>query len=294
MSLPFPLPAPPGCQDTPVWTGRAFGLGNTTARILSYELGSSGWTDELTELHEGAGDDEHYINVASHEHAVSCMERWVAASTPAIIDIGCSSGYTVKLVRTRMPHAAIVGADFVRGPLEKLGRAVPDIPLLHFDLVKCPLPDNCFDGLILLNVLEHIRDDIAAIRQVTRILKPGGIAAIEVPAGPGLYGIYDKQLMHFRRYRMTDLVQKILTNGLAILERSHLGCFLYPGFWITKKWDQRYMNSSPEVQQRIVAQNMQLTRHSPLMHSLMKAEARLRRYIYLPFGIRCLVTCRKP
>ncbi len=294
MSLPLSIPVPPGHQDAPVWTGRAFGVGNTTARILSYDLGSSGWTDELTELHESAGDEQHYINLASHEHAVSRMERWMTAATPVIIDIGCSSGYTVRLLRARMPHATIIGADFCWAPLEKLGRAIPDLPLLHFDLVNCPLPDNSLDGVVLLNVLEHIMDDSAAIGHVTRILKPGGIAAIEVPAGPGLYGIYDKQLMHFRRYRMTDLVKKVLASGLDILERSHLGFFFYPAFWITKKWDKCYLGSSPETQKRIVAKNMHLAQHSPLMHSLMKLEARLRPRIYLPCGIRCLVTCRKP
>ena len=50
-------------------------------------------------------------------------------------------------------------------------------------------------------MLEHVEDDQAAIRQVYRILQPGGVAVIEVPAGPDLYDIYDRQLMHHRRYR---------------------------------------------------------------------------------------------
>lgn len=247
----------------------------------------------MTELHEHADDENHYINVASREHAVSCMQRWTTAAAPVLIDIGCSSGYTVRLLRTRMPTATIIGADFVRGPLEKLGKAIPDLPLLHFDLLKCPLPDNSFDGIILLNVLEHIANDSAAIQQVARILKPGGVAAIEVPAGPGLYDVYDKQLMHVRRYRMTDLVTKLRANGLEVLERSHLGCALYPAFWATKKWNQRYMNSSAEIQKTVVSRNMLQARHSPLMNLLMKTEARLRRRVYFPFGIRCLTTCRK-
>lgn len=293
MSLPLLLPAPPGYQDIPEWTGREFRIGKNTTRILSYEIGASGWTDELTALHEDADDEEHYINVASREHAVNCMQRWIIASAPVLIDIGCSSGYTVRLLRARMPNAAIIGADFVRGPLEGLGKTIPDLPLLHFDLLKCPLPASSFDGIILLNVLEHIENDMGAIQQVARILKPGGVATIEVPAGPGLYDIYDKQLMHVRRYRMTDLVAKIRATGLEVVERSHLACALYPAFWATKKWNQRYMNSSAEIQRKIVSRNMRQARHNPLMTLLMKAEARLRGRAYLPFGIRCLATCRK-
>lgn len=276
-----------------MWTGRAFSIGNATERILSYEIGASGWTDELTELHEDADDERHYINVASRTHAIASLERWITTAKPVIIDIGCSSGYTLQLLRERMPQATVLGADYVRGPLEKLGSSFPDLPLLHFDLVNCPLAADSFDGIILLNVLEHIEDDAAALRQVARILKPGGIAAIEVPAGPGLYDVYDKQLMHFRRYRMSELVQTVNAAGLQVVQRSHLGCFLYPGFWLVKKRNRRYLNSDPDIQKSIVAGNMKQARNSQIMNSIMRMESRLRRYVYLPFGIRCLVACRK-
>ena len=120
-----------------------------------------------------------------------------------------------------MPQAVVLAADFVRGPLEKLGREVPDLPILQFDLTNCPLPDAAFDGVVLLNVLEHVKEHDRALKQLARILKPGAIAAIEVPAGPDLYDIYDKQLLHFRRYRMRDLVQLVLKAGFEVVERSH-------------------------------------------------------------------------
>jgi SAM-dependent methyltransferase len=294
MSLPIALPAPPGHSHEPVWTGEEFVIGSVRRRIVSYEIGASGWTDELTEMHEDVDDETHYINVASREHAVSRVERWAPSKSPLVIDIGCSSGYTVKLLRARMPHATVIGADYVRGPLEKLGRLAPDLPLLHFDLVRCPLPDDCFDAIVLLNVLEHVEDDVAALRQVARILRQGGIAAIEVPAGPGLYDIYDRQLMHFRRYRMKELANRIHAAGLTIVERSHLGFFLYPGFWIVKKRNRKYLDADRALQQRIVAQNMRQGSHSALMAAIMRMEARLRDSVYFPCGIRCVVTCRKP
>jgi len=293
MNLPEFRP-PPGCRETPAWTGCGFRTGKTITRILSYEPGDSGWTEELTALHEDTDDENHYINVASREHAISRVKRWIASRNPVIIDIGCSSGYTLKLLRARLPEATILGADFIMGPLEKLGESVPDLPLLHFDLRHCPLPDASLDGVILLNVLEHIKEDAAALRQIARILKPGGIAAIEVPAGPGIYDIYDKQLQHFRRYRMRDVVQRVRSAGLEVVERSHLGCLLYPAFWIVKKRNQRHLNAPPDVQKGIVAGNMRQAHDSALMNLLMRAESQLRHLVYLPFGIRCLLTCRKP
>lgn len=294
MQFPLTIPAPPGYADRPVWTGESFRIGNITQRVLSYEVGASGWTDELTEMHQDADDEHHYINVASREQAVYALKRWVAAPEPVIIDIGCSSGYTIKALRRAMTGATIIGADYVRGPLEKLGSDISDLPLLHFDLVNCPLPGNSFDGLTLLNVLEHIEDDSAAIRQVARILKPGGVAAIEVPAGPHLYDVYDKHLMHFRRYEMADLLRKISSAGLRVLDRSHFGFFLYPAFWYVKKRNRRFMHADASEQHRAVMNNMRQSRHSRVMTGLMKIEETIRRRVYLPVGIRCVVTCQKP
>lgn len=293
MGLPVPIPAPPGHRDAPVWTGSGFVIDQTVQRILSYQSNTAGWTDELTEIHEDSGDEYHYINVASREHAVSRLEKWLTGCTPAIIDIGCSSGYMIKLLRERLPSATVLAADCVRGPLEKLAQSVPDVPLLEFDLVRCPLPDQSVDGVVLLNVLEHVEDDVAAIHQVHRILKRNGVAVIEVPAGPHLYDIYDQELMHFRRYRIGEVVRKCEQAGFEILERSHLGFFLYPAFRTLKKRNQKYRDASPEVRRAIVSGHMRQARDHALMHALMRSEALLRKWIYYPFGIRCLVTCKR-
>ncbi len=61
----------------------------------------------------------------------------------------------------------------------------------------------------MLNVLEHIRGDALALRQVHRILRPGGVVVIEVSAGPKLYDVYDELLMHHRRYRLPSLARTL-------------------------------------------------------------------------------------
>jgi SAM-dependent methyltransferase len=290
-NLNFPLP--PGCSEAPVWTANGFRVRGELFPILAYDVGPLAWNDELTETHEELAGDEHYIDRASREHAAEELRRGVTGPNARFMDIGCSSGFFLRLLRERFPGRAIVGADCILGPLERLSRSVPDIPLMQFDLLKCPWPDQSFDGLVLLNVLEHIEDDVAAVRQVSRILKPGGVAVIEVPAGPGLYDVYDRELMHFRRYRMEDLLKKLRAAGFEITGKSHLGFFLFPGFWFVKKKNQKYLNAEPELRREVVRQSIRSHRSSPLMHAIMRLESKLRRFIYYPFGIRCLVTCRK-
>jgi len=282
----------PGSTEPPAWTGTGFRIADRETAILAYHIGESGWTDDLTFFHEATAGEDHYIDRASRLHTMSELRRWLATDSPVLIDIGCSSGIMLRWLRKGFPHGSILGADYVRGPLESLAQDMPGVPLLQFDLTSCPLPDKSFDGVVLLNVLEHIDHDEAALAHVRRILKPNGIAIIEVPAGPHLYDVYDKLLLHHRRYRMTDLLRKVSQNGLQVLDRSHLGFFLYPPFWVTKKRNRRYLHSSEAVQKQIVSRNITTASSNPIMHHLMAVEATIRKLVYYPFGIRCLLTCR--
>jgi ubiquinone/menaquinone biosynthesis C-methylase UbiE len=294
MSSRIGFPVPTGCSAPPVWTGSGFLIDEKPCSILSYEIGSVGWNNELTEVHEEVAGDDHYIDRASREHAAAQLRRGLERPDARIMDIGCSSGFFLRLLRERFPGCDIVGADCVRGPLERLSESLPDVPLLQFDLLKCPWADESFDALTLLNVLEHVEDDLSAMRQVYRILKPGGIAVIEVPAGPDLYDVYDRQLLHYRRYRMVDLLKLLEAAGFEVVERSHLGFFLFPAFWMVKKRNRKYLTASPDVQRAVVRRSISSHSSSAIMHAIMRWESKLREFLYYPFGIRCLVTCRRP
>ncbi len=288
------FPPPPGCSTPAVWTGAGFAIGDARVPVLSYQEGPAAWSDELTRIHEETAGEDHYIDRASRSHAAAQLRRWLRAPDPLVMDIGCSSGFLLRLLRNRFPHFRLAGADFVRGPLERLAQAMPDIPLLQFDLAACPLPAETCDAVVLLNVLEHIRDDDAALAHTRRILKPGGIAVIEVPAGPALYDVYDRQLLHLRRYRMRDLAAKARAAGFDILDRSHLGFFLYPPFRLVKRRNRRYLNAPEDVRQQIVERSIRRSSTSPLLHALMRFELALGRLLSYPYGIRCLLTCRRP
>lgn len=288
------FPSPHGCPDEAWWTGRGFAIGDRIERILSYDAAAQGWTEELTELHEGVDDEDHYMSVASREQAVGSMQRWLDAPAPVILDVGCSTGYTLGLLRHRMPQATLLGADCVRRPLEKLGAAIADIPLFQFDITDCPLESDSVDGVVLLNILEHIEDDARALRQIHRILKPGGVAVIEVPAGPHLYDIYDQRLLHFRRYSLPDLTSLVDQAAFQVVHASHLGFFFYPAFWMAKRRNRRLARSTFETRQAVIDRDMRRFGHSPALHALMAFERALGRSISYPLGIRCIVTCRKP
>ena len=288
------FPSPPGLTGRPRWTGTAFQIGDTTSRFLTYDVGAAGWSADLNDMFDDNGGENHYINIGSRRNTIRALDKWLLQPRPHIVEIGCASGYMLQTLRQKFPDAAILGADPFQHALNAAAQKVPDVPLLQFDILKCPLPDSFADALVILNVLEHIGDDEGALAQVFRILRPGGIACIEVPAGPGLFDLYDRTLRHFRRYSMKGLVAKAEHAGFEILERSHIGFFVYPAFWAVKKRNRRYDRLPLEQQRQRVLENIHSSGNSGFMHWLMALENWCRRFVYLPCGIRCFVVCRRP
>lgn len=287
----FPFPAPPGSSELPQWTGAGFRLGDRLVPLLEYSDNGEGWSDDLTELHEEAAGDSHAVDTASRNDALAQLEARFDKRPFTVLEVGCSSGFMLKALRRRFPQATLIGSDVVRGPLAALAREEPSIPLLRFDLLKCPLPSESCDAVVTLNVLEHIADDAAALGQIHRILKPGGVVVIEVPAGPRLFDAYDQALLHFRRYRLSELTEKLENAGFSVERRSHLGFFLYPAFAAVKLRNQ-LTHQQPDLVELVKTQASR-TSKSRLISLAMQLEAALGKVVSYPIGIRCLAVARK-
>jgi len=287
-TLPFALPPLTSADASPEWIGIGFRVGSRVVPILSYSGNTDGWTDDLTALHEDTAGHTHPIDVASRRDAVAQLQSRLNVTTPTILDVGCSSGYMLCDLTTAFPTATVMGADVVHGPLERLAKASPGVPLFRFDVQTCPLPSGVIDAVVMLNVLEHVADDQAALGQVYRILKPGGLVVIEVPAGPHLFDDYDRALKHFRRYRLSDVAHAVEQAGFRVLRQSHLGFLLYPAFAVTKRLEQRAHRAPDDLRQHVEHQ-VTKTATSRVVGLALALEARLGRWVRYPFGIRCVV-----
>jgi len=154
------LPSPEGFIESPFWDGHNFLIGNSSFPVLEYSENFSGWSDDLTLLHESSVGDFHPLDIASRLYAVSQVAQCKPTRNTIIVEIGCSSGFLLRDLIECFPLSTIVGVDVVKEPLFKLSKTLPGVPLIRFDLLKCPLPKDCVDVLIMLNVLEHIEDDL--------------------------------------------------------------------------------------------------------------------------------------
>jgi SAM-dependent methyltransferase len=81
------------------------------------------------------------------------------------------------------------------------------------DATDLPFDGGCFDAVVLGEVLEHIEDDAAALREAWRVLVPNGVLALSVPRNPAWFSKSDEWAGHFRRYTRERLVKVVEAAG---------------------------------------------------------------------------------
>ena len=100
-----------------------------------------------------------------------------------ILEAGCGRGFYLRMFR-HLSECPLFGVELDGEILQKARQNVASLPRIYLhraDITRLPFADACFDGVVLSEVLEHIADDGAALRELWRVLKPGGRLAITVP-----------------------------------------------------------------------------------------------------------------
>lgn len=128
-----------------------------------------------------------------------------------VLEVGSGTGNITRfLAREGRRVVATDGLPAYREHLRDLYRANPNIEIGEFDLNQAAPTEfvtRQFDSVVCLNVLEHIEDDRGALREMRRVIRPGGYLALLVPAHPILYGKFDEAVGHFRRYSKSPLLK---------------------------------------------------------------------------------------
>lgn len=100
-----------------------------------------------------------------------------------ILDLPCGRGFYLNMFR-RVSACELAGADLDWSVLKTAKRVLGSLPKIHINqasIYDMPYPRDCFDAVILSEVLEHIEDDVRGLKEAFRVLKPGGALAVTVP-----------------------------------------------------------------------------------------------------------------
>lgn len=119
------------------------------------------------------------------DYIKSKIDRWFINNYPRtqgfnIIDIGCGDGQHLIWLQY-FKNTYLYGSDYNLLRLRRAQQNVPSVRLLLMDILDIPFDDNYFDMILCNHVLEHIWDDVKALRQMERVLSPNGILILGVP-----------------------------------------------------------------------------------------------------------------
>ncbi|EWT03127.1 methyltransferase [Intrasporangium oryzae NRRL B-24470] len=140
------------------------------------------------------------------------------------IDIGAAGGGNTRVLREH-------GWDAVALEYGAEGAEVAHdrgLATLRGDATRLPIADASLDLVVSFDVLEHLHDDDGAVREVRRVLKPGGTYLVAVPADPRLWSSHDEAVDHIRRYTRQGLVDLLERGGFDVQQVQSWNVLLRP------------------------------------------------------------------
>lgn len=177
--------------------------------------------DRMAEL-----DTRHWWYRARREVLAALIARKVKPPEGArILEIGCGTGHNLEMLGQFGHVDAIELDDAAREVASaRLGRVVLGARLPELEGV----PERSYDMVALLDVLEHVEEDRAALRSIARRLKPGGAILITVPAFQWMWSAHDVVNHHQRRYSKRTLNAAIADAGLKVDFVGYFNSILFP------------------------------------------------------------------
>jgi len=203
-----------------------------------------------------------------------------------ILDYGCGSGFLVGKLQESGLDA--YGVDISKEAISLgVSRGIKNLSIASG--IELDFADNFFDAVLALDVVEHIEDDKAAIKELGRLVRPGGYLILTVPAYQWMWGIQDEVAHHYRRYSMKSILDLIKTRlDLTVTRKSHFNTFLFfPAAAVrivSKLFKSKNRESDFDINNKLL---------NKLLYNIFNLEAKLLRYINFPFGVSILLVLKK-
>lgn len=236
--------------------------------------------DRMAEL-----DQDHWWFLARRRILKSLIERVVCPPAGArILEVGCGTGHNLAMLKSF--------GHLEASELDRCARALANKRLPR-KVKEAKLPDlskferNGYDLIALLDVLEHVSDDLGSLRAIHRRLKPGGALLMTVPANPWMWSAHDAAHHHCRRYTRQQLERLFLRSGLEIQLLSYFNTLLFPLVAVARFAGRIARKDNPDDKLPSAPVNH-------LLKAIFGFETKLIGRLPMPFGVSLVAVVRRP
>lgn len=207
----------------------------------------------------------------------------------AVLSVGCGPAEGLDwLLPFAGPRGRVVGLDIE--PLH--ARRLPEqVGFVIGSLERAPFADQTFDVVLALDVLEHLDDDRAGLAEAVRLVKPGGLLLLTVPALPSLWGGQDVVSEHRRRYTKRTLTRLFAAAQLANYQVQYFNTLLFPAA-ASVRWARRALGQANRPQSDFAQQRPGVL--NDLLTWVFSLESRFINYAPTPIGVSLLAKYRPP
>ena len=230
-------------------------------------------------------DQRHWWFVARRRILAEVVRRVVQPPKRArVLEVGCGTGHNLAMLGEFGKLDACELDAIARGMAsDRLGRPVLEARLPDLSMFKA----GSYDLIALLDVLEHVPDDLGSLKAIRRLLKPGGALVLTVPANKWMWSAHDVAHHHFRRYTKGELARLFRQAGYDIQLHSYFNTLLFPAVAAARLSGKLRGNETAD-------DAMPGNRVNEILNRVFGFEAGLIGRLPMPFGVSLIAVLRRP
>jgi len=230
-------------------------------------------------------EQSHWWYIGRRRIIASLVEqicRDVKDRRPRILDVGCGTGANLLLLSQ---YGDAEGVDISEDALMFCReRGLEQVKLGAGE--ELPYENGTFDLVTAFDVVEHMDDELVGLREMRRVLRPGGKVLLFVPTFMFLWGLQDEVSNHRRRYRLPELRRRLDEAGFEVERTTYANItFFLPIYLVRKVMRLTGIRTATE-------NSINLSVLNGVFGRVLGSESTILRYMNLPFGISGLAVAR--
>ena len=164
---------------------------------------------------------------------------------PRLLDAGCGTGHNLRHLRDR---ARVLGVDLSTEALRFCRER--EVEAARASLLALPLGKDAVQVVTSFDVLYHawVTDDAQAVRELVRVLAPGGLLLVRVPALEMLWGAHDEAVHSRHRYTAGELGALFESAGLEVVRTTYCNSLLFPMLAVRRTLDRVLSRHGSDVE----------------------------------------------